>query len=94
MGRLLRFSLRLIPTGMKLPILQGKLKGKRWIVGLSNHGCWLGSYEYEKQILFAEMIQEGSNGYTGNLSSNGCLKVKTVSLDDLISKREIPPQTI
>ncbi len=162
MGRLLRLSLSLIPSDIRLPILQGRLRGKRWIVGSSNHGCWLGSYEYQKQILFANLIrsnsvvfdigahvgfytllaselvgpkgkviafeplpknicylrehirlnksnnvtvleaavaelnnvtffEEGSNGYKGNLSSNGRLKVKTVSLDDLISKREIPP---
>lgn len=59
-GKLLRLLLRLLPKDMKLPVLQGKLKGKRWIVGSGNHGCWLGSYEYEKQNLFAEMIQEGS----------------------------------
>jgi hypothetical protein len=49
--KLLRFPLRLIPSNMVLPILQGRLKGKKWIVGLSNHGCWLGSYKYEKQTL-------------------------------------------
>jgi len=51
-GKILRFPLRFIPTKVVVPILQGTLKGKKWIVGSSNHGCWLGSYEYEKCILF------------------------------------------
>ncbi len=161
-GKLLRLPLRLLPKDMKLPVLQGKLKGKRWIVGSGNHGCWLGSYEHEKQNLFAEMLQEGSvvfdigahvgfytllssqivgpkgkaiafeplprnihylkehlrvnqcknvtvieaavversgftffeegsNNHTGRLSQRGCLEIKAVSLDGLVSKGEIPP---
>lgn len=161
-GKLLRFPLRLIPSCMVLPILLGSLKGKKWIVGSGNHGCWLGCYEYEKQILFAKMVKEGSvvydiganvefytllasilvgskgkviafepvprnlkylkehlrlnrcdnvtiieaavaersgnaffeegNNYsTGHLSSKGNLKVKVVSLDNLIFKEDIPP---
>jgi FkbM family methyltransferase len=40
--------------------MQGKLKGKKWIVGSSNHGCWLGSYEFDKQRLFERTIKQGS----------------------------------
>lgn len=56
-GKLLRLLLRLIPNGMAVPVLQGPLKGKRWLVGSSPHGCWLGSYEYEKQRFFAKEIK-------------------------------------
>jgi len=59
-GRLLRYPLKLIPRRMKMPILQGRLKGKKWIVGSSIHGCWLGSYEYEQRILFEQLVTEGS----------------------------------
>ena len=163
-GKLFRFPLRFIPKSMIVPILQGKIKGKKWIVGSSNHGCWLGSYEYEKQILFTKVVKEGSvvydigahvgfytllaselvgpkgkviafepyprnleylkrhlqlnkcnnvtvieaavaeqsgigffeegdNSTTGHLSSNSKhgVKVKTVSLDDLVLKKQIPP---
>jgi len=62
-GRLLRLPLRLIPSGTVIPILQGKSKGNKWIVGSGNHGCWFGSYEYRKQILFAETITPGSVVY-------------------------------
>lgn len=58
-GRLLRFPLRLIPSSATLPILQGRLRGKRWIVGSGTHGCWLGSYEYEKQRTFEETVERG-----------------------------------
>lgn len=59
-GKALRFSLRFVPPNMKIPILQGKLKGKKWIAGSSNHGCWLGSYEYEKRVAFETAVTEGS----------------------------------
>jgi FkbM family methyltransferase len=59
-GKLLRLPLRFIPAEMKLPIMQGRLKGKKWIVGSSDHGCWIGSYEYEKRLLFEKMVRPGS----------------------------------
>jgi FkbM family methyltransferase len=45
---------------MPMPILQGKLRGKKIIVGSSQHGCWLGSYEYHERLLFESLIKEGS----------------------------------
>lgn len=59
MGKLLRLLLKIIPSTTILPILQGRLKGKKWITGSSQHGCWLGSYEYDKQIMFEQAIIEG-----------------------------------
>lgn len=58
-GKLLRIPLRLIPERTVLPILQGALRGKKWVSGSSDHGCWLGSYEYEKQTLFTKSILPG-----------------------------------
>ena len=43
-----------------MPILQGKLRGKTWIAGSSNHGCWLGSYEHEKRRLFESIVSPGA----------------------------------
>jgi FkbM family methyltransferase len=51
--------LRFIPRETELPILQGPLRGRRWIAGSSTHGCWLGSYEYEKQRLFQRVLKPG-----------------------------------
>jgi len=60
LGRILRSPLRLLPSQAVFPILQSRLKGRVWIVGSSNHGCWLGSYEYAKRLVFEKTIQEGS----------------------------------
>lgn len=59
-GRLLRLPLALIPARTTLPVLQGKLRGMKWIVGSSSHGCWLGSYEYAKRCAFERLVREGS----------------------------------
>jgi FkbM family methyltransferase len=63
LGKLLRLPLQLIPAEAQIPILQGRLRGKRWIVGSSLHGCWLGSYEYQKSHLFVQTIKPGSVVY-------------------------------
>jgi hypothetical protein len=52
LGKALRFPLKLIPSSARVPIIQGPLRGKLWIVGSSNHGCWLGSYENGKRKKF------------------------------------------
>jgi FkbM family methyltransferase len=62
-GRLLRLPLKLIPKEMVMPILQGRLKGRHWITGSANHGCWLGSYEPEWQEVFAKEIRPGATVY-------------------------------
>jgi FkbM family methyltransferase len=58
-GRILRQPLKLIPGNTAMPILQGRLRGKRWIAGAHTHGCWLGSYESEKQKLFESKVRPG-----------------------------------
>lgn len=63
MGIVLRRLLSLIPPQTQLPILQGKLRGKKWITGSGNHGYWLGSYELAKQKLFIETVTRGSVVY-------------------------------
>jgi FkbM family methyltransferase len=62
-GKLLRLPLRALPERARVPILQGRLRGKRWIVGSGTHGCWLGSYEYEKRRLFERTVGEGDVVY-------------------------------
>jgi len=60
LGRVLRFPFRWIPRDAQVRILQGPLRGKKWIAGSSNHGCWLGSYEYDKQKAFSAAVRPGS----------------------------------
>ena len=63
LGRMLRLPFRLIPTNAQMRILQGHLRGKKWIAGSGNHGYWLGSYEYQKQRIFSEEIRPGDVVY-------------------------------
>jgi len=58
-GRALRAPLRLLPRSLVVPILQGPLRGDLWILGSSNHGCWLGSYELPKQRAIWAAIRPG-----------------------------------
>ena len=55
-GRLLRAPLALLPRRARIPVLQGPLRGARWIVEAHTHGCWLGSYEADKQQVFAGLV--------------------------------------
>jgi FkbM family methyltransferase len=70
LGKLLRFPLRFMPKDLAIPILQGRFKGMKWIVGAANHGYWIGSYEFHKRLLFERTIPQGSivfdlGGFTG-----------------------------
>jgi FkbM family methyltransferase len=59
LGQTLRLPLRLVPLSAEVRILQGALRGKKWVVGSSNHRCWLGFYEASKQKKLAEYIHAG-----------------------------------
>jgi FkbM family methyltransferase len=59
LGRLVRAPLRLLNGSMVMPVMQGKLRGKKWIVGSFVHGCWLGSYESSKQQRMAQVVRPG-----------------------------------
>lgn len=58
-GKILRFPLRLIPKDVPVFILQGPLRGYRWITGSGVFGYLLGSYEHEKQNIFFSLISPG-----------------------------------
>ncbi len=63
LGKLVRFPLALLPKNFVTPILAGPLRGKKWVVGSSVHGCWFGSYESQKQRLVAEALSPGQVVY-------------------------------
>jgi FkbM family methyltransferase len=62
-GKAVRWPLRLIPPTAQLRVLRGPLRGKKWIAGAGQHGCWLGNYEYEMQSLFTQTINHGDVVY-------------------------------
>jgi FkbM family methyltransferase len=161
LGKILRFPLRLIPAQSVVRIMQGKLRGTRWIVGSSTHACWLGTYEFDKRLAFEAAVtdgsvvldvgahvgyytllasvvvgpggkvfafeplhgnrrylqrhlrlnnienvtvidaavsnhtgvawfQEGQTSSTGRIAPDGALQIRTVALDDLVARGEIP----
>jgi FkbM family methyltransferase len=57
-GKLVRFPFRLLPHGMIVPILQGPLRGKKWILGSQRHAFWLGGYEPQMQALMARELKK------------------------------------
>ena len=59
-GRLLKIVL---PNNLIVPIPQGRLRGKKWVIGSSNIECALGSYEYEKRVLFEARVSKSSVVY-------------------------------
>lgn len=62
-GRALRAPLSVIPRSAEVRVLQGPLRGKRWIAGASIHRCWLGFYEPGKQKKIAECVRPGMTCY-------------------------------
>jgi len=48
---------------MTVPILQGPLRGKKWIVGSQRHAFWLGGYEPHLQRLIAREVKPGEIFY-------------------------------
>lgn len=58
-GRLVRLPLRLIPRSCALSIRRGCNRGFKWVVGAGIHGCWLGTYEHEKQDVVARLVHRG-----------------------------------
>jgi FkbM family methyltransferase len=62
-GKLLRLPLTLIPKTAQVRILQGPLRGKKWIAGSGIHRCWLGLYEWPMQETFCRTIRKGDTIY-------------------------------
>ena len=58
-GDLLALPFRLIPETAQVRIIQGPLRGKKWIAGSGMHGWWLGSYEHEKQLRVKAAVRPG-----------------------------------
>jgi FkbM family methyltransferase len=62
-GKIVRLPFRALPQDLVMPVLQGPLRGMKWIVGAHLHGCWLGSYECTMQRRMARELKPGSVFY-------------------------------
>ncbi len=96
LGRSLRLPLRLLPENLRVPVLQGPLKGASWVVGASTHGCWLGSFEAEKQELFADKLSEGDTVYDigANVGFYSILAAKAVGVSGHVYAFEPLPRNL
>src|SRR5688572_10781582 len=109
-GKILRQPLKLIPDQAAMPILQGRLRGKKWIAGahvyafepLPRNIHFLKEHLRINRVSNVEIIQAAVgevNGETffddttgsamGRLSPEGKLKVRTVSIDELIAAGQL-----
>lgn len=95
-GRLLRLPLKLIPKKMTMPIIQGRLKGKKWVVGAGEHGYWLGSYELNKRLAFEREIPPGAVVYDigANVGYFSLLATVLVGLEGRVYAFEPLPRNI
>jgi FkbM family methyltransferase len=62
-GRILRSPFRLVPKAAVVPVLSGVNAGMRWIAGSHIAGCWLGTYEREKQRILSRLVAPGAIAY-------------------------------
>ena len=62
-GGLLRKLLGLIPNDTVLFILQGPMRGRKWIKGSGVNGYWLGTYELEHQQILSGLLRGGDVFY-------------------------------
>jgi FkbM family methyltransferase len=62
-GRVARYPLRILPHNLAVPILRGKLKGIKWLIGSQRHACWLGIYERALQTVVAREVKPGGVFY-------------------------------
>jgi FkbM family methyltransferase len=96
LGKLLRWPLHLVPASAQVRIVQGPLRGKKWIAGSSNHGCWLGSYEYEKQNAFCKELRKGAVVYDlgANVGFYSLLASTLVGTEGLVCSFEPSPRNL
>ena len=81
---------------MIIPVLQGPLRGTKWIVGAQTHGMWLGSYEYRMQNALAKLVKPGQVFYDigANVGFYSLLAAKLVGNRGLVYSFEPLPRNI
>ncbi len=59
LSQLIRLPLKFVPKGLVVPILSGPARGLKWVTGSGTHGCWLGTYERDRQQQLTELLKPG-----------------------------------
>lgn len=62
-GKISRSPLRILRRSWVVPILQGPLRGKKWVIGSQRHAFWLGIYEPHMQCLIARTVKKDTVFY-------------------------------
>jgi FkbM family methyltransferase len=62
-GRFARMPARLLPKSTVMHIRRGPARDMKWVSGSATHGCWLGTYELEKQNLIERFVRPGMTVY-------------------------------
>ena len=57
--QLIRLPLRCVPKSLVLPVMSGPARGLKWVTGSGTHGCWLGTYERDRQQRLLEVLKPG-----------------------------------
>jgi len=63
MGRLLRLPARVLPATTVMTIRRSPARGMKWIAASAIHGCWLGTYELDKQVALQQFVKPGMTVY-------------------------------
>ena len=62
-GRLMRLPARTLSARTVMRIRRGPARGMTWIAGSATHGCWLGTYELDKQLALQRFVRPGMTIY-------------------------------
>jgi FkbM family methyltransferase len=62
-GRLIRLPARALSARTVMRVRRGPARGMKWIAGSATHGCWLGTYELDKQLVIERFVRPGMTIY-------------------------------
>lgn len=96
LGRLLRYCLKGVPSTFTMRVLQGPAQGMKWVVGSGDHGCWLGTFELNKQTLLRQFLRPGLSFFDigANVGFYTLLAAKLVGVDGQVVAFEPNPANL
>jgi len=81
---------------MTVRVLQGPLRGAKWIIGSHTHGCWIGTYEASRQRALERLVTPGMVVYDlgANVGFYTLLAARLVGADGLVVAFEPLPRNL